>query len=63
MHDFVPTFSDAYVFRLKERIKELEQVVRDSMCECFDEYNHPLAHICDRCRVLGEDPRPTVSTP
>ena len=50
-------YSDDYVRKLQERVKDLEEFLRDSLCECFDEYNKPLLNVCDRCRLLGLDPR------
>jgi len=53
----VGSYSDSYVWQLERRVKELEEFLEDSLCECFDEYNKPRPNVCDRCRLLGLDPR------
>jgi len=53
------TYSGDCVRKLERRVKELEEFLRNSLCECFDEYNKPFPNVCDRCRLLGLDPRKT----
>lgn len=40
-----------------KRVTELEAFVRNSFCECYDEYGNPKPQPCERCQLLGEDGR------